>query len=528
MLLKSNDLINDNRVRKESRSLSEAGHEVTVLARKYERSAYSERIDGVNVIRIPWILGDPRRLFIEKAIEIDADVYHAHDLSTLDIAFVAARATGARIVYDSHELWHIRVKRLYKTRPIRRWSFLLREKHLIGKVDRIITVSDPAAELLKNRYRLNDPVVIRNVPPRIVPPAPIDLRPKLHISDDKVILLHLGMITQWRGFEQMLEVLAINERFVLVAIGGGMGDGVFEEKCRQLADRLGVRNRFKILNAMPFDEMIAHARGADVGMCLTQNISIHYYTTLSNKFFDYFLAGLPVIASDFPVMSRLIEHYEVGKVVDPSDPKDINLKLNEMFADSRKYDAMRRNCLSLIEENNWERESKKLVEMYSSLVPESVVKKPMSAMNAKSGSVLFIALTTIDSEMLGTLLKRFPAENITVMLSDPVHKFTAENVDVVNTRSLRRVLRACTRKNYDMIVTCYQNQGFLTLLMYDLISFLCRKREQRAYFPFIDLDYPIRCNVFLTERFHLNKLNTRYYLLKQATKFGCLREGFFI
>lgn len=39
------------------------------------------------------------------AERIDSDIYHAHDLNTLLPAYLAAKKTGAKVVYDSHELF---------------------------------------------------------------------------------------------------------------------------------------------------------------------------------------------------------------------------------------------------------------------------------------------------------------------------------------------------------------------------------------------------------------------------------------
>jgi glycosyltransferase involved in cell wall biosynthesis len=507
--------------------LAAAGHEVTVLAQKTARSSFNEMMDGAKVIRIPSIFWNPRRLFVEKAIELDADVYHAHDLFALDIAFVAARVTGARLVYDSHELWYSRVKYNYRARLIRRLLYLVRERALIGDADRVIMVSSPTAELLKERYAVHDPVVIRNVPLPMAPlPSPVNLRDKLQIGGDKKILLHLGGIHKWRGFEQMLEVLARNEQLVLLAIGGGNQESAYERHCEEIAGRLRVRDRFNILKAMPFDEMMAHARGADVGMCLTQNINLHYYTTLSNKFFDYALAGLPIVASDFPVMRELVDKYHIGKLVDPADAKDIELKTAEILWNNETYQEMRRNCSRLIEENNWERESEKLLEIYDEIPVRHRHREARTDYQRKFRSILILGIDETSLDVPEMLKERFRPETMLAVYEGNTMPPAEDGLRWMRLRPLRQALRACRRKSPDAVITSYSAQGLSKLLLYDLLSVSLGMKQRFVYFPFIDLVYELDRNIFL--RKFLNRFSTQCYFMRKTVPLKGSVKGLFI
>ena len=80
-----------------------------------------------------------------------------------------------------------------------------------------------------------------------------------------------------------------------------MGYGALVPKVRQLA---ATSPNVHLLPAVHPQDVLSFTVGADVGVILVQKVSLSYYYSLGNKFFEYLMAGLPVIASDFPEMSK--------------------------------------------------------------------------------------------------------------------------------------------------------------------------------------------------------------------------------
>ncbi|MDX6448182.1 MAG: hypothetical protein QOD08_645, partial [Gaiellaceae bacterium] len=101
------------------------------------------------------------------------DVVHANDLDTLPAAALLARRSGARLVYDAHELYT--TQEPDPPRAHRRMSASL-EGSLARRADVVSTVSAPIAEELRRRLRLEEtPRVVLNCPPlvdvSVEPPA---------------------------------------------------------------------------------------------------------------------------------------------------------------------------------------------------------------------------------------------------------------------------------------------------------------------------------------------------------------------
>src|SRR5213592_3456909 len=92
------------------------------------------------------------------------DVVHANDLDTLPAAWLLARASGARLVYDAHELYTDQ-----EPDPPRLHRAVARvlEGALARQADAVVTVSEPIAEELQRRLRLADrPATVLNAPER--------------------------------------------------------------------------------------------------------------------------------------------------------------------------------------------------------------------------------------------------------------------------------------------------------------------------------------------------------------------------
>ncbi|HEX6702861.1 MAG TPA: glycosyltransferase, partial [Gaiellaceae bacterium] len=79
------------------------------------------------------------------------DVVHANDLDTLPAAWLLARASGARLVYDAHELYTEQ-----EPDPPRLHRAVARglEGALARRADAVVTVSEPIADELQHRFRL--------------------------------------------------------------------------------------------------------------------------------------------------------------------------------------------------------------------------------------------------------------------------------------------------------------------------------------------------------------------------------------
>jgi glycosyltransferase involved in cell wall biosynthesis len=391
--------LRDSRVLREARTLLEAGAEVIVFL--YGAGPASHIHQGIRTVvvdlsspRIPsrynrFFNQSIRRSFPDKILEKffflfltlryyrrtfravsrhRVDIVHCHDFETLPVGYrLKKRLTGLKLVYDSHELW---MKSQVFSGSAGRFAafFLTRwEARLIQWCDRVITVNGSIADYLRRRYRIRLPEVLANYP------LPVDfsgdenhLRTLLGKESGQKIVLYQGALIPGRGIEHLLRSFPqVDRQVVLVLMGYGQ-----IENYRSLVARLSLRSRVFIFPPRRPGELLTYTRGADLGVSLTQNTSLNHYLSSPNKMWEYLMAGVPVLLSDFPEMRALAVGRGVGRVVDPSNLGDIARGINWFFHSENReeYLGMRRRCRILSrKEFNWSREGEKLVGLYSDL-----------------------------------------------------------------------------------------------------------------------------------------------------------------
>jgi glycosyltransferase involved in cell wall biosynthesis len=293
-----------------------------------------------------------------------ADVYHAHDLMTLPVAWLLKRVTGGKLVYDCHELWLDR-NRASKRSRLNRFFVGRVESFLIRRTDANMVVSDSIAAELATRYRIPKPAVVVNAPDY----RPVErsnlLRGQLGIPAEDRIVLYVGFITFKRGLEELIRSLRYLNACAVVLMG--YGDGGYLAGLKKLIADEGWDGKVHFFGPVPHEEVTRYAASADVGVATIRNACLSYYYCSPNKVFEYVAAGLPVVGSNFPDLKKVIEGHRLGVVVDPESPRDIARAIEYILSDKSRYQEMRKNALEAAKVYNWNAESEKLLLIYRGL-----------------------------------------------------------------------------------------------------------------------------------------------------------------
>jgi len=105
------------------------------------------------------------------------------------------------------------------------------------------------------------------------------------------------------------------------------------------------------------------------------------------KLFEYMAAGIPVIASDFPLWRQIIGEAGCGLLVDPHDPQAIARAMEYLLSHDAEAEAMgRRGRKAACELYNWDSQERVLLKFYSDLLDTRVPAADDSEMALKAAA----------------------------------------------------------------------------------------------------------------------------------------------
>lgn len=252
-----------------------------------------------------------------------SDVVHAMAFLGLPVArSIAQRApTPTPTIYDARDIYSDARNIARLPAPLRR-AFTWNERRWARQASRVVTVNDAYADVLESRLGPPRPLVVMNCV--TVEDLPAERRRRFHDalgldSTVRVVLYH-GGLTADRGIEQLVESLEhLPEDVVLVLLGYGELAASMEAKAVDPA----LSGRLRVLPAVPPSELASWVASADIAAMPIQPTTLNHRLTTPNKLWEAMAAGVPVVASDLPGMSAIVDDTGCGVLCDPTDPAAI-------------------------------------------------------------------------------------------------------------------------------------------------------------------------------------------------------------
>lgn len=379
----TNDFSSDNRVLRSALASQRMGTQAIVYALHRRRHGLPdrERKEGVPVYRFRLkSLNWPRYLpfqiikYFEAVVRMSAHsrklkpaVVHANDLSGMIVGFLITKLNNAKLVYDSHELLSETRGTLAYPKVVAKLLLCI-ERLLAVRADAVITVSAGIADKMAVKLGISTPAVIRNLPNKKNVKLNCNghpLRHALKLGREKSVILYQGGIGPGRGaqvlLESMLEVK--HPDTVLVFLGNGSMVKGLKKRARDL-------NLEKIVYFHPAVEssVLPHwTADATIGVHPMEGICLNHLLALPNKIFEYIQAGLPVIVSNLPEMSKIVHEYGVGEDFADRNASELAAKINGMLADTVMMERYKQAAIIASQKLNWEREQEKLIRVYRRL-----------------------------------------------------------------------------------------------------------------------------------------------------------------
>jgi len=320
---------------KELLTIASAGYDTFLIAPADEDS----KLIDVTLLPLPKFKNRAKRFFLSvllaltQAKKVNAELYHFHD-PELIFAALMLKLYGKRVIWDVHEDLP---KQIMNKQWIPRWlrPFLARlfdfiERNIARLFDAVIAATADIANKFTSARRV---VIIQNFPKMSemvqVEGTPYKTRPPLFV--------YVGGLSEIRGVKDIvlaLEYLPKNSNAQLALAGR------FEPpRLLQDVSKLPGWSRVRYLGWLDRKGVVQLLNKARAGLVMLHPTP-NYINSLPIKMFEYMAAGVPVIASDFPLWREILMRERAGLLVNPKDPKAIAEAMSWILEHPDEAEAM--------------------------------------------------------------------------------------------------------------------------------------------------------------------------------------------
>jgi len=280
------------------------------------------------------------------------------------LGYELSQITGAKFVLDLHENWPALLREATHTKKLlgrlfhsdRAWQRY--ERRYVAKADRVITVSDLAANRIIDMNSYTPVFVVRNtvnlamMPTVAFTPAP---------ADGMLRIFYGGGLNKHRGVQTVIEAMKIlQSRGTVAAMLMIVGEGSYRTALQRQAE--GMPNVvFKHQKTFPeFMKLLSESHIAIIPHLRNANND----TTCPHKLFQAMYAGITVLAANCPYLTSVIYSTLCGYTFVAGDALHLASSI-EMLNDNRENLKVGRNGIrAVLEKYNWAQDADVLTEMY--------------------------------------------------------------------------------------------------------------------------------------------------------------------
>ena len=282
---------------------------------------------------------------------------HFHDPELIPVGLVA-KFLGLHVIYDVHEDVPRQILgRQGMSRSAR--LFLAGGAALAEWIGgRFFDALVAATPKIAERFPARKTVVIQNFPLL----AELTREQSAPYAERPAVFVYMGALANQRGLREMVESvgrLNPDAHAQLELAGKFVPASLCEEAARYPG--WGCVRLHGWLDRRQVADLLSRARA---GLVLFHPAPNHV-DSQPNKLFEYMSAGLPVIASRFPLWEQIVGRMECGLLVDPRDSAAIAGAMRWILENPVEAEEMGRRGRAAVESTfNWSSEKVKLIALY--------------------------------------------------------------------------------------------------------------------------------------------------------------------
>ena len=306
----------------------------------------------------------------EKAKEIEADIYHFHDLNINRIGKKLKLLPHKPIViYDARDPFAQNIKDYIGSESILKPLINLYanyinnwEKKCAKNYDFVISNEENIRDEFRKVLPDNNVDVIYNY---------TNLYKKRKEMIKEYDLIYCGGITKFRGAFKIIETIKIlKEDFpeIKMLFLGNFFTNEFKTEMNKHIVRHKLISNIILKESVPYNEVANYYNKSRIGLGIFLPIKTHKII-LQIKIFEYMAMGLPIIGSNFGHINNYILDNNVGITVNPLNSQEIANAIKKILITPSLYSKFKDNGIKAVKEKyNWKLMEEKLLSIYERLL----------------------------------------------------------------------------------------------------------------------------------------------------------------
>lgn len=188
-------------------------------------------------------------------------------------------------------------------------------------------------------------------------------RKKLGLPTNMNLIVYCGHFYEEKGIEHiLLTAKKLSKENILFILVGGFSKDVnnWKEYCKKEL----ITNVF-FVGFINNSEVPKYLKSADV-LIMPYNTKVNFEvmdinTTSPMKLFEYMASNRPIISSNIPTISKVIEHNKNGLLAEPNNIEQLSSYVVELIKNKEKSNMLSINALNKAKKYTWNERCKKII-----------------------------------------------------------------------------------------------------------------------------------------------------------------------
>lgn len=384
----------DIRIDKEIKALTEVGHEVLVICIQSSGQPLSEKAQGIQILRVPFVDGlRSKRRELQFALtffeshcaeilrrgvkEFRVDAVHIHDLPWARTGLQIGQEVDIPVIVDFHENYPAALD-VYSSGILRRLvrgilrqdrpeQWALYEVETSVAAHRIVVVVEEAKSRLISLGIKPDKIhIVENtvdVEHFLSIPINNDIRKEYK---EEFVISYIGGFGRYRGLDTSIRAMPHVLRKIpharLLLVGGGTIKPLLEK----MVSELNLVNKVSFVDWQPFSLVPTYISLSEV--CLIPHHSNpHTETTNPHKLYQYMAMAKPVVVSSCRPLERVVKKTGAGRVFQAGDEKSLAEEIVHLQDQALRHRLGESGKRAVFDGMNWKSSSQVLTDLYENI-----------------------------------------------------------------------------------------------------------------------------------------------------------------